>query len=219
MQHFQYWMSQMPEEIKMKINRFYHWQDALRCLAGNVLVMQAFRRFTETGNILHHLVTNEFGKPALKGLQYNFNVSHSEELVICAVNTEGAIGVDAENIRPINVADYSSQLLPEERSRILSHTEPDAAFFDYWTEKEAVMKASGKGLGLGLDSFLVSDHQTYADQRQWYLLSVDLWENYAVHIAADHFLSATSCSIAEQFYFARGYKDPSGDRLIYSPVN
>ena len=106
-------------------------------------------------------VANRYGRPSMlpgaAGGTLEFNVSHTNGLVACAVAHVPEIGVDVEDIERAAV----SRHLP---ARYFSATEaqalddvPEAArvssFFDYWTLKEAYIKARGLGLSLPLDGF------------------------------------------------------------------
>lgn len=94
------------------------------------------------------------GKPELGPPQsesgLTFNLSHSEDLVVCAVTRTNPIGVDVERVRPIPelTAMTSRFFAPEERSHLDSLPEDDrlTAFFRIWTLKEAYLKAVGVGL-------------------------------------------------------------------------
>ncbi len=105
------------------------------------------------------------GKPFLqsaRGLAADappsFNLAHCEELALLGVRRANGcrVGVDVERVRPFanlwQVADrfYS----PAERARLrsLPAAEAAAAFFGYWTAKEAFLKAIGAGLTVPLDS-------------------------------------------------------------------
>ncbi len=103
----------------------------------------------------------QMGKPFLAtpiGLQ--FNASHSGGLFVCAVSSGLTIGVDVEQIRPIEdmMAIASHYFSPAERRHLVSLAEADRthAFFQCWTRKEAVIKATGEGVSRPLDSFEVA---------------------------------------------------------------
>jgi len=107
---------------------------------------------------------NSYGKPGLagdraeQGLQ--FNLSHSGELVLYALAHGREVGIDVETIRPDFAADAIAArfFAPAERDA-LKALDPNVriqAFFDCWTRKEAFIKARGKGLSIGLDTFEVS---------------------------------------------------------------
>jgi 4'-phosphopantetheinyl transferase len=100
---------------------------------------------------------NRFGKPELadSSSSLSFNLSHSKTIAVVAVGYGPPIGVDVEDIRPIEpeVADthFSAAELSE-----LRKFEGDAwlsGFYRCWTRKEAILKAEGVGLHIALDSF------------------------------------------------------------------
>ncbi|HSI50541.1 MAG TPA: 4'-phosphopantetheinyl transferase superfamily protein [Ideonella sp.] len=89
------------------------------------------------------------GKPFLPGCAA-FNLSHSAEWVACAVSPGTSIGIDVEAF--LRLGDHRELLAatthPAER-RVIAEAEPDqrlALFKCCWTRKEAVLKATGKGL-------------------------------------------------------------------------
>jgi 4'-phosphopantetheinyl transferase len=103
-----------------------------------------------------------YGKPSLDGPEGlprpEFNLSHCPGLALVAVAAE-PVGVDVEAVRAgapeTGVADYFH---PSER-RALAALPADrhrAAFYRCWTRKEAVVKAIGVGMSVGLDSFEVA---------------------------------------------------------------
>lgn len=109
----------------------------------------------ETGRAPHALAIDygAHGKPRLPdhpGL--HFNLSHSSGLAVIATSTFGEVGIDLEALRP------RPDLLPVARRFFAAH-EADAveacdgearsrAFLRLWTRKEAVLKATGRGIGV-----------------------------------------------------------------------
>jgi 4'-phosphopantetheinyl transferase len=104
------------------------------------------------------------GKPALApgygGDRLSFNLSHSEHIAVMAVALDRAIGIDVEMIKPLDDFESIASRFFTGRENIALRAVPPAgrlrAFFNCWTRKEAVVKASGEGLSRPLDSFEVS---------------------------------------------------------------
>jgi len=96
------------------------------------------------------------GKPALSARTVGFNLSRSHELGVLAVQRDPEVGVDVELLRPFPEAlDIAKRFFaPQEYERLLSRPSTDlvAAFFDYWTRKEAVVKSAGLGLSQPIDA-------------------------------------------------------------------
>ena len=84
----------------------------------------------------------QHGKPVLPGGPA-FSFTHAGELVGVAVQEGGPVGLDVEQERTLTD-------LPSMARHISSPAEPvpdtPAAFFRTWTRKEALLKATGKGL-------------------------------------------------------------------------
>ncbi|MEZ2223849.1 4'-phosphopantetheinyl transferase superfamily protein [Rhizobium sp. RCC_161_2] len=89
----------------------------------------------------------ELGRPFVANLPaFDFNLSHSGSCVMIGISGAGSIGVDIQQRRTIHVDDIGYLVLTEtERQKCLSTDAPEAEFFDYWTKKEAALKAYGAG--------------------------------------------------------------------------
>jgi 4'-phosphopantetheinyl transferase len=104
------------------------------------------------------------GKPHLAhgAAALEFNLSHAQHLGLIGVARGSAIGVDIEVMRPMaEMADIAQRnFAPAEFDawRRLPAEQRSAAFFACWTRKEAVIKATGDGLSMALDRFVVSVH-------------------------------------------------------------
>jgi 4'-phosphopantetheinyl transferase len=97
------------------------------------------------------IVEGEHGKPELAGRVIEFNASHSGDLVALAFARETAVGIDVERRRALHdpLAIARRFFSEGELAFISAASDIDAAFFTVWTAKEAIVKASGKGIGAG----------------------------------------------------------------------
>ncbi|MEO6802936.1 MAG: 4'-phosphopantetheinyl transferase superfamily protein [Granulicella sp.] len=96
--------------------------------------------------------------PIVDGRTVSFNIAHSGDTVLVALRRHGTVGVDVEchgaMVDVMEVAEASFH--PNEVNRLLAYTDEDQrrrAFYQYWTRKEAVAKADGRGMGLTFSSF------------------------------------------------------------------
>lgn len=84
-----------------------------------------------------------------------FNLTHSEDWAALALSWDSPVGIDIEAIRPLaeNVAERFFS--PRERSDLATLDAATALrrFYALWTCKEALLKATGWGLTIPLDSF------------------------------------------------------------------
>ena len=94
-------------------------------------------------------------------LPLRFNLSHTEDFIICAVCLNHDIGADVEHVDRNNdilsIADrYFSPAEIKELFSLSTTEQQRSRFFDYWTLKESYIKAWGLGLSIPLDHFSFS---------------------------------------------------------------
>ena len=101
---------------------------------------------------------NEFKKPLLEE-KYNFyfNVSHTNDQILIGFSRIGLIGVDMESIQTnvdwrMIARRYFS---PAEKAKIDNAENPQYAFFELWTAKEAFMKGVGSGFQFPLHHYFI----------------------------------------------------------------
>lgn len=104
---------------------------------------------------------NRYGRPyivkplSFQGIQ--FNISHTDGIVACAVSIGHGVGVDVEDTtRDVDFIGLSKRFFSPLEAREVGRLEGEqarAAFFTYWTLKECYIKGCGKGLSMPLDAF------------------------------------------------------------------
>lgn len=142
-----------------KINRYRLREDYLRSLYGDILVRFEIIKQLGIANSDIKFTLNKYGKPYIEG--YNnlfFNISHSEDWVICAISDE-EVGVDIEKIEkaPVEVAEHYFHSREYKLIRSKASEEVDEYFYKMWTLKESYIKWIGKGLSKQLDSFSINE--------------------------------------------------------------
>ena len=118
------------------------------------------------------------GKPLLN--EAHFNISHSGDMVLLAFSTEVPVGIDVEKVRPIEHQKFVKQFHEEELRDFEEARISEDRFFEYWTRKEAVIKAIGKGLKKPLIDFQVRalGPLELDDDGSWYLSEVQVSNEY-----------------------------------------
>ncbi|MEA2165071.1 MAG: 4-phosphopantetheinyl transferase [Thermoanaerobaculia bacterium] len=94
------------------------------------------------------IVEEEHGKPALPGHEIEFNASHSGDLVALTLAAT-PVGIDIERRRALHAPLTLARRFfsPAEFAYVSTAADLASAFFRVWTAKEAIVKASGKGIG------------------------------------------------------------------------
>ncbi|MFF5991892.1 4'-phosphopantetheinyl transferase family protein [Prauserella flavalba] len=101
----------------------------------------------------------QHGPPRVPGAKLALSISHSGERIGVALTGGAAVGLDVETAtRKADDALLGYALNDTERAALegLSEQERADAFFRYWTRKEAVMKATGRGLRIPLTSLTMA---------------------------------------------------------------
>jgi 4'-phosphopantetheinyl transferase len=151
----------LSREEKARHDRFWFDRDRHLFLVAWSLVRTMLSSYADVEPAAWRFALNPYGKPRIAGPAgappLRFNLSHTRGLVACIVAPELDVGVDVEDRRrdtagidiarryfaAREVADF--ERLPIERQQV--------AFYEYWTLKEAYIKAVGVGISLGLGRF------------------------------------------------------------------
>ncbi|MGB7488273.1 MAG: 4'-phosphopantetheinyl transferase superfamily protein, partial [Phormidesmis sp.] len=92
------------------------------------------------------------------GNAFNFNVSHSGELALCALGNQHRVGIDIEKFKTIQRLDSLMErcLSAQEQANVQAADKPAEAFLRRWTCKEAYLKAIGVGLSQSMKTVEVA---------------------------------------------------------------
>ncbi len=179
-----YWMDLMPLAIREKINRYRRWQDAQACLFGKALLYLCLSRFYPSWS-LSNMDYTAYNRPYIKQGGLDFNISHSGEHIVCAISSTCRVGIDIEEINELELDAYSSQFNDSEWKIVHTDTDQKRTFFRIWTQKEALIKANGKGLLIPLKTIYINCNVALIESEPWYLQEIPISEKYICHLATD----------------------------------
>lgn len=191
------------EEIG-RANRFRFEKDRLRFVVVRGLLRVILGRYLDQEPSQLRFVYSDYGKPALapapdtSGL--SFNLSHAHELALVAVTRDRHVGIDLEYMRPIPEVEQIAERFfsPQENEilRTFDDSEKLKSFYQFWTCKEAYIKARGEGLSIPLDRFQVVPNPGQAapvlsvegdpqESLRWSLLKLIPAPGYVAALAAE----------------------------------
>lgn len=180
------YLAMMPSGVRASILCYKRWQDRQATLFGKLLLLRALRIkfFNAAIQKFGSLGQTRDGKPFIPGGP-QFNISHSEDMVVLAITESTAIGIDIEKIRTINVDDFS-QYVPEVAGLQEKYDadQVNKLFFDCWTKKEAVLKAYGTGLLAPLEQVAIKEDTALFHETKWFIKRVVIDKEYCCHIAS-----------------------------------
>lgn len=118
---------------------------ARRFLAARRVVRAMFSKLSGISTEKINLDLDSNGKPFLDGMDYQFSMAHSGEMVAVAIS-RSPIGVDLEIEREVDVVELAQRFFSPEEALILRRNPDAPLFFRLWTCREAAIKADGRGL-------------------------------------------------------------------------
>ncbi|WP_396126624.1 4'-phosphopantetheinyl transferase family protein [Amycolatopsis sp. FBCC-B4732] len=223
------WSSPLPAEERflrlldeVEQDRFGAYRqdaDKRRFLTGRVLAKTvAAERLGLTPETVKFDATCEdcgkpHGRPRVPGADLTLSISHSGDLIGLAATPSVPVGLDVETAnRRADDGLIEYALSPAEAAHLagLAPDEKAAAFFVYWTRKEAVMKATGKGLRIPLQSItfsrydepaqLVTSGDAALDPARTRLVDLKAADGYRAAIAV---LTTEELSVTEEHWLPR----------------
>ena len=152
------WLS--PDE-QLRCSRFQQMADRRRNLVGRALIRSVLSSYLQTDPKSLRFVENEFGRPELEPSaaypRLRFNLSKTSGMVACCVARNHEVGLDIEDLRrSVDVTPLATRFFAPAETRDLLALPEHARrrrFFEYWTLKEAYVKALGAGLTIPLNQF------------------------------------------------------------------
>ncbi|WP_046744598.1 4'-phosphopantetheinyl transferase family protein [Kordia zhangzhouensis] len=173
----------LPPSYREKILRFRNWKDAQLSLLGRLLLDHGIKtKFPQYADSMEIAYTSH-RKPYFKNNNLKFNISHSKNMAICVISDGADMGIDVEGNAPVNIDDFKEYMTPFEWQQVISAPKKENAFYKYWTKKEAVIKADGRGLSIPLKSFEVKEEIANIENSAYVLKEVFLDSEYTCYIA------------------------------------
>lgn len=180
----------------MRAERFRHERDRNHFISARGIL-----RLILAGYLSVEPGTIRFGydkedKPGLQNgsgrADIQFNLSHSEGLALYVFTRNHETGIDIERIRNFPEMEQIVEQFFSTKERALFATLPSSEkkekFFNWWTRKEALMKAMGKGLTYPLNSFdlLPADGKSIESIKTWrYDNEQTSWSIWDIRAAED----------------------------------
>lgn len=186
------WQNRLSTQERARATRLRFKKDRRRFTLSHAGLRDIIGRYVKTAADTLQFALGPNGKPKLAppfdaaGVQ--FNLSHSYERAVIAVNHAHEIGIDIEFARTefdfLEVARRFFTAREVRALRALPTALQRQAFYKCWTSKEAFLKAKGTGLAGALDEVRIAldnDHvRIEASMPGWCLTTLDLPAGYEV---------------------------------------
>ena len=152
----------LSEYEQVQEQRFHFSDDRKRYLVTRAMVRTVLSRYAQVDPAQWQFTTNAYGRPEIAALHeeatgLRFNVSHTRSLIALGITRQRELGIDVECLGDrrvsLGVADHVFAREELAALRAVPPAGQSARFLEYWTFKEAYVKARGMGLSIPLDKF------------------------------------------------------------------
>ena len=206
---WEYYLEDLPPDIKESVLKYQKQNDRLRVLCGKLLLQKLLLEINQEA-LFNTIQLDQYKRPFVSN-EIDFNISHSGDYVICGLSailsktcpqlvsgreriekhsietlTTNKIGIDIEKKRNVNYEEFERVFTETEMQKIKSSQNPIDTFFQFWTMKEAIMKADGRGFHLPPNTFTVQNNSAIINEKNWYLKRLTIDENYDCHLATEN---------------------------------
>jgi 4'-phosphopantetheinyl transferase len=186
------WLKALPPKKRDAIRRMRFDKGRAASLLGLQLLKRAVKSLGVGDLELASLNFPRGSKPYCD-LPVDFNISHSKDMVVCALATGAAVGVDTERLREIRIKSFQRFLNPRERAWIGGDSR---RFFELWTQKEAVVKGHGDGGIANLRKVNIKQGKATIRSQIWTLHELKIHTDYVTHVAIDRDEAATPLEVS-----------------------
>lgn len=174
----------LPKKFQTKYYSYKFWRDRHRYLFGVLLLREGLRYLKFDDNLIEQIRYTEYNRPILDE-DLDFNISHSKNYVVCAVVESARVGIDVEYHSSIHYEGFENVMDDEQWEIIKSSPNVIETFYDYWTIKESVIKADGRGMYVDLNDIKIKKNVAILDSKIWYLKSFNILENASMNVASN----------------------------------
>lgn len=172
-----------PVSFRERLHRLYQDTDKMRFLLGRMLLIKALEEYGFNPEVSGTIKLSAHGKPYLPGEDFYFNISHSGNYVICAAMQGSDIGVDVEQMKPIELETVRRVMNDKEWEEIDNSSNPEETFYRYWCMKEAAVKADGRGFFIESEQVTVEGESVFISGECWCLKELSLHPEYKMYLA------------------------------------
>lgn len=192
-------LRQLPITLQQKNKSFVRWQDRANHLLGQMLLTLGMLELNQK-NYWNSLQYNRYGRPFFN-TGVDFNISHTDGYVVCALSPEYKVGVDIERIQQINLGDFATTMTDQQWAIIYNSNNSCRQFFNFWTIKESVVKADARGLSIPLIDIEIDNTLARLEDKVWYLKNIFFDPKFSSCLASDHVTDTEIREISPREWF------------------
>jgi 4'-phosphopantetheinyl transferase len=189
--------SSLPLSVRLKIDNYSDVKEKAVGILGKQLLIYGLEKLGYPGQSIEGLKYAWNNRPYLDQIpELDFNISHSGFMVVCVLSKGMRVGVDIERIKPISVSLMKEQFSAEEWEKVENAPDPEQLFYQYWVQKEALIKAAALQTHIPFADIHIFHNIAYLHETAWYLKELIIHPDYCCWVAtgaiAEHVIEKLS---------------------------
>lgn len=150
----------LTENELKRYERFRPISKKAEFIASRLLLRHLLRKYTDCDTSQTEAIPDEMGRPFWfensVPLDIFFSLSHTKDMICCAISKHREIGCDVESLQPrkyeIDLTERVFSTREQQFYKNLPEQQRSEFFYRSWTLKESFIKAVGQGLRVPLQS-------------------------------------------------------------------
>lgn len=150
----------LSQQEQLRFSRFRPATKKAEFIASRLLLRHLLKKYTECDISKTEAIPDNMGRPfwieSGKDINLFFSLSHTKNMICCALSRNKEVGCDIESLQPRKYQEDLTQRVFSKKEhtfyRELSTTTKSEFFYRSWTLKEAFVKALGQGLRIPFTS-------------------------------------------------------------------
>lgn len=181
----------LGEKIITRSQKFINRNTRHQFLTSKYVLIESLKKNGLSGN-LTCLKYSPNNKPYLENSP-DFNISHSHNMVITAIAPSSQIGVDVEHISNVCFEHLTDSMSTKQWDTINKSALPNNVFYQYWSIKESVIKASGDGYNPDFRNIEIFNNFAIYKYKKWFYKCLSISNEYTTVVSSSSNIDSISC--------------------------
>lgn len=181
-----YLKKMLSPDLKSRLAGLKRNEDKSLLLTTSVLLTRVLCENGHENYKVCDLQYSKTGRPFFPDSKFDFNISHTGNLVAIAFSEDCRVGIDIERITDVDFSDFENIFSREIWDNIYSSEDKIRKFYHYWTLLESAVKADGRGLSLtSAGCIKIKKDVALIEGKRWYFYHNDACTAISCCITSD----------------------------------
>lgn len=176
-------LSLLPVSMQIKISAYADKEVQQRRITARLMLGKLINELLPQGPDLSSVKYSVYNKAYIEA-EFYFSTTYTNGLVICAASTFGEIGIDAEENTGVDISLFEEFMTTEEWLILQQSDFNPSLFFSFWTRKEAVLKAIGRGIFEEFTNLEILKNTIILAGQNYFIQEIQLDKRYSISLAS-----------------------------------